>query len=76
VAVTAKLTIAQIQEKLEDMFTFTSNLAMNVDFVEGARAQAARVAAEIAEVLLEIHEINALGVPLDSDDPVPKDPLQ
>jgi len=73
---TAKLTIAQIQDKLEDMFTFTSNMALYGDFVEGTRAQAARAAAEIAEVLLEIHEIHALGVPLDSDDPVPKDPLQ
>ena len=66
------LSLPQIKKKLEKMFKFTSDLALGKsgDFVEDTRIAAAQASAQIAEVLMEIHEqilAEALFGPANSD---------
>lgn len=56
----SRLTLTQMQKKLEEMFIFTSGLALGSNFVEDTRIAAAQASAQIAGMLMGIHEFKLM----------------
>ena len=66
------LSLPEIQGKLDEMFRYTSDLALgkNGEYVADTRIAAAQASAQLAGMLMGINELMLMfGIPPDLDDP-------